>query len=281
MSPAAGAGFRVGRHAVAALSDGVLAPMPPVQPDVSVEELRDLFEPDAPDPADYEVPVNAYLVRSDERTVLIDAGGELPGFPTLGRMGAALRAIGVEPGDIDVLLLTHLHVDHIGGMIDAGGAPVFPDAEVVLTEAEHAFWHDEATMAAMPEEQRGLVTLARTAVAAYGDRVRRIAGDTQVLPDITAVPLPGHTPGHCGFLVADGSEQLLIWADAVQVQPLQFAHPELYVFEVDPERAIAARRAVMDRAAADGLTVAGMHLELPGFGHVVRRGDAFAFEPIG
>lgn len=147
-------------------------------------------------------------------------GGELPGFPTLGCLGANLRAMGVTPEDIDVLLLTHLHVDHIGGMIGANGAPAFASADVVLTEAEHAFWHDDAAMAAVPTEQRGMFQLARDAVGAYGAHVERTAGEVEVFPGITSVPLPGHTPGHMGFRIADGNESLLVWGDVVQVEPI-------------------------------------------------------------
>ena len=276
-----GSALQVGRFTVTGLSDGVLVPLPPVQPDVAPDELRALFEAGGADPASFEVPVNAFLVRSDERTLLIDAGGELPGFPTLGRLGANLRAMGVAPKDVDVLLLTHLHVDHIGGMIGADGAPVFANADVVLTEAEHAFWHDDAVMAAVSAEQRGMFQLARDAVDAYGARVERIAGEAEILPGITFVPLPGHTPGHTGFRIVDGDESLLVWGDVVQVQPIQFARPDLWVYEVDPEGAVATRRTVMDRAATEGLMVAGMHHLLPGFGRVEREGGAFDFRLLG
>lgn len=279
--PTSDEAMQVGRFTVMGLSDGVLVPMPPVQPDVPADELRAIFEAGGANASTFEVPVNAFLVRSDERTVLIDAGGELPGFPTLGRLGANLRAMGVTPEDIGVLLLTHLHVDHIGGMIDANGSPVFANADVVLSEAEHAFWHDDAVMSAVPAEQRGMFQLARNAVGAYGTRVERIAGEAEVLPGITSVPLPGHTPGHTGFLIADGDESVLVWGDVVQVQPIQFARPDLYVYEVNPDAAIATRRATMDRAASDGLAVAGMHHVLPGFGRIEREGDAFAFRSLG
>lgn len=215
-----GSALQVGRFTVTGLSDGVLVPLPPVQPDVAPDELSVLFEAGGADPATFEVPVNAFLVRSEDRTVLIDAGGELLGFPTLGRLGANLRAMGVAPEDIDVLLLTHLHVDHIGGMIGADGAPVFTNADVVLTEAEHAFWHDDAVMAAVPAEQRGMFRLARDAVGAYGARVERIAGEAEVLPGITSVPLPGHTPGHTGFRIADGDESLLVWGKRLPTPPI-------------------------------------------------------------
>ena len=275
-----GTASQVGRFTVTGLSDGVLVPMPPVQPSVPPGELRDLFQKGGADPATFEVPVNAFLVRSEDRTVLIDAGGELPGFPTLGRLGANLRAMGVAPEDIDVLLLTHLHVDHIGGMIAADGTPMFANADVILTEAEHAFWHDDAILASVPVEQQGMFRLARDAVAAYGPRVERIAGEAEVLPGITSVPLPGHTPGHAGFLIADGEESLLVWGDVVQVQPIQFARPDLWVYEVDPDVAIATRRAMMDPAALDRLTVAGMHHMLPGFGRIDRDGEGFSFRPL-
>ena len=189
-SSAPGNALQVGRFTVTGLSDGVLVPMPPVQPDILADELRALFEMGGADPATFEVPVNAFLVRSDDRTVLIDAGGELPGFPTLGRLGANLRVMGIAPEEIDILLLTHLHVDHIGGMIDADGAPVFTNAEIVLTEAEHAFWRDDEVMSAVPAEQRGMFGSRGTRSAPTARAPRASRGRRRSCPGSRPFPCP-------------------------------------------------------------------------------------------
>ena len=270
---------RIGRSVVTALLDGYLAPLPPIEPDVAPEALRPLFERRFLDMERYEVPVNAYLVNTPDRTVLVDAGGALPGFPNLGRLGANLAAIGVEPAQVDAIALTHLHPDHIGGLIGPDGSAAFPDAEVFVSEAEHAYWHDDAIRAALPGEAQGMVQIARAALAAYEGRVTRFTGEAEIVPGLAALPLGGHTPGHTGFVVSDGDERLLIWGDVVQVEPVQFARPDLYVFEVDPEAAIATRRRIMDRVAGERTPVAGMHLLFPGFGHVARDADAYAFVP--
>jgi glyoxylase-like metal-dependent hydrolase (beta-lactamase superfamily II) len=224
--------------------------------------------------------VNAFLLHLADRLVLIDGGcGQVFG-PTLGRLPANLAAIGVGPEDIDTILVTHLHPDHVGGLVDASGQAVFPRAELVMHEAESAYWSDEKVLAQAPEgQEKQSVLLSLATLAAYRDRTRTITGG-EVLPGITAVPEPGHTPGHTGWLIASGGDALLIWGDIVHLPGVQFAHPEAgMAFDVDGAQAFATRRRIMDMGATDRLRVAGMHLDFPGFGHVVRAGSGYAFIP--
>ena len=225
------------------------------------------------------VTVNAFLVHLPDRLVLVDAGcGGVMG-PDMGRLAANLTAIGVAPGDVDTVLATHLHPDHVGGLGDGEGRAVFPNAELVVHEAEPRFWGDDATLAGATEANREFVMLARATMAAYGNRMRQVAGG-EVLPGVTAVPEPGHTPGHTGWLVASGGDSLLIWGDIVHLPGVQFARPEAGVaFDVDGAQAIATRQRIMDMVATDRLRVAGMHLDFPAFGHVARAGQGYAFVP--
>lgn len=225
------------------------------------------------------VTVNAFLVHLPDRLVLVDAGcGGVMG-PDMGRLAANLTAIGVAPGDVDTVLATHLHPDHVGGLVDGEGRAVFPNAELVVHEAEPRFWGDDATLAGATEANREFVMLARATMAAYGNRMRQVAGG-EVLPGVTAVPEPGHTPGHTGWLVASGGDSLLIWGDIVHLPGVQFARPEAGVaFDVDGAQAIATRQRIMDMVATDRLRVAGMHLDFPAFGHVARAGQGYAFVP--
>ena len=271
---------KVGDALVTAVSDGYTQLGPDVVPNATADDLRPLFERSFIDMGDFKAAVNAYVVQAGRRTVLIDAGGAHAGFPTLGRLEANLAAIGVDPAAIDVVLATHLHPDHVGGVITANGAAAFANAELIVSEADHAFWHDDSNMNAVPEAQRAFFTLARDAVAAYDGRVTQFSGETEIVPGLTSVPLHGHTPGHTGFTLASGDEQLLIWGDVVHLQPVQFDRPEYYVgFDVNPEEAVATRRRAMDRAASDRVMVAGMHLPFPGLGHVARAGEGYAFVP--
>ncbi|MEO1778609.1 MAG: MBL fold metallo-hydrolase [Pseudomonadota bacterium] len=226
-------------------------------------------------------PVTAFLLQSDDRTILIDAGmGAVdilgPGF---GRTFDALAALGVAPDDVDTIIVTHAHPDHIGGMIGEDGA-TFANAEVVISEPEFGFWGDAAIMAQAPEDAQGLFQLAQGVYAAYGDRIRPVAGGTEVAPGITLELAPGHTPGHAVLAIDGGDRQLMMIADALHSSVLQTSLPDTgFGFDIDAAQAAASRRALFDRMAADNMLVAGSHLPFPGFGRIIAHGDAYAYVP--
>ncbi len=224
--------------------------------------------------------VNCFLVRTGDRLALVDAGCGVAFGADLGRLADVLAAMGVAAGDIGTVLATHLHPDHIGGLIDGAGAALFPNAELVVHPADHAFWSDEATLAgATTDQDKGFVTLARSAIAAYGDRIRLMASG-EALPGISIVPEPGHTPGHSGWMIASGNESLLIWGDIVHMPGIQFKMPGVGMgFDIDGAAAIASRQRIMDMTATDRTMVAGMHLDFPCFGHVARASEGYAFVP--
>jgi glyoxylase-like metal-dependent hydrolase (beta-lactamase superfamily II) len=224
--------------------------------------------------------VNAFLLHLSDRLVLVDGGCGANMGPALGRLAGNLAVVGVKPEDIDTILATHLHPDHIGGLVDGAGKAVFPKAELVVHAADASYWSDDTVLAQAQEgPEKQFVLLSRATLAAYRDRTRTVTGGEPV-SGVTAVPAPGHTPGHTGWLVASGSDALLIWGDIVHLPGIQFAHPEAgMAFDVDGAQAIATRRRILDMAATDRLRVTGMHLDFPGFGHVVHAGEAYAFVP--
>ncbi|MEM6617242.1 MAG: MBL fold metallo-hydrolase [Pseudomonadota bacterium] len=226
-------------------------------------------------------PINAFLLQSEEQTILIDAGmGDLDILgPGLGRAFDGLAAAGVAPADIDLVIVTHAHPDHIGGLLK-GGEPVFSNAEIVMTEVEYGFWGDAGIMAQAPAEAQGLFQLAQAAYAAYGDRIRRVASETEVAPGLTLELSPGHTAGHALVHIDGGDRELLMIADTLHSSVLHTALPDVgFGFDTDPTTAAASRRRVFDRAIADNSLIAATHVPFPGFGRFVRSGDAYAYVP--
>ncbi|WP_298957982.1 MBL fold metallo-hydrolase [uncultured Methylobacterium sp.] len=271
--------WTLGDRVVVALNDGYLAGSPGLVTGLEADEVARLQEAGFRDPAVPRISVNAFLVLGGPAPVLIDAGMGQGGPDTLGHLPKALAACGVAPEAIGTVLVSHMHSDHTGGLTGTGGAIRFPDAELVLPEAEAAYWLSDGEAARAPEGRRRGFQAARALVAAYGDRVR-LAGEGEVVPGIEAIPAPGHTPGHTAFQVSSGGHSLLIWGDVVHLPAVQFPRPEAgMVFDIDGEMARATRRRILDRAAAERSLVAGMHLEFPALGRVRRDGAGFAWVP--
>lgn len=220
--------------------------------------------------------VNAFLVDTGKELVMVDTGNG----GSVGRTVANLEAAGYAPERIGTVLLTHLHGDHVGGMI-ADGKPTFPKAQVFVARREAEFWIDperEKTDARKAGMQK-----ARESLAPYEEagRLTRFDGAREIVPGITAVPAYGHTPGHTAFMLESRGEKLLVWGDIVHVQQLQLPNPNVsLVFDVDADAARDTRKAVLARAAAEGYPVAGMHMAWPGIGHIRKSGDGYAWEAV-
>jgi glyoxylase-like metal-dependent hydrolase (beta-lactamase superfamily II) len=224
------------------------------------------------------IAVNAFLLKLQGRWALIDAGAGNSMGPTLGKLPESLRAFGVAPEEIAAVFLTHIHPDHSNGLVDDAGRAVFANAELILHEAEARFWLDRDEASGETERIRRNIAKAAVATAPYRSRMRLVR-ESEAMSGVSAVALPGHTPGHTGWLIASGKESLLIWGDLVHLASVQVARPDTgLVFDVDPQMACATRRRTFDRIAADKLTVAGAHMDFPGFGTIVRKGAGFAFE---
>lgn len=269
---------RVGDILVTALSDGhqdaPLSTLGHIAQEEAAALLHSAFRP-----VPRRTAVNGFLVRRGDRVALIDTGCG-PSKPTVGRLAGHLAAAGVAAEAVDTVLMTHLHPDHFGGLTGPDGAPLYPRAEFRLHVAEHAYWRDDAAMAACDATRRAaFFGGARARLDAYAERTSLFTAG-EVFPGVTAIPLPGHTPGHTGFLIASGAKSLLIWGDIVHVPEVQVPRPEATMaVDVDPAQAAATRRRIFDQVAADRQAIAGMHLHFPALAHLAREGDGYRLVP--
>lgn len=228
-----------------------------------------------------ETSVNAFLINTGTKLVLVDAGaGSLFG-PTLGRLAAALKVAGYAPEQVDEIYITHMHGDHVGGLAFDGKA-VFPNAVVRAGKADADYWLDEATMEAAPNDKRDGFRAAMASLRPYvaAGRFKPFDGDTELVPGIRAVKAPGHTPGHTMYEIESKGEKLLLWGDLMHLAAVQFVDPSATVtFDSDQDRAAKERRNVYKAAAKDGYWIAGAHLPFPGIGHIRAEGKRYDYVP--
>jgi glyoxylase-like metal-dependent hydrolase (beta-lactamase superfamily II) len=272
--------FKLGAIEITVISDGTLAfPAETLWGD-RAEDARGLLTSTFQTPRPVGLQINTILVDTDDRLVLIDAGCGVDKFQkTAGGLLGNLAAAGYAPGDIDMILLTHAHFDHLWGISDHDNASlVFPSAEFVASETEVAFWSDPELASKLPPAQQPRVTQANLRLAS--PRMRLIKGVAEVAPGVTTFDTPGHTPGHISVRISSGSEELLLTGDVVVNSAVSFLHPEWpFGFDIDVPRATKTRMAFLDRAAADKTLVGSYHLPFPGFGHVVREASGYRWLP--
>ncbi|MCC5969539.1 MAG: MBL fold metallo-hydrolase [Pararhodobacter sp.] len=219
---------------------------------------------------------NAVLIRNGGKLILADAGPRDLFGPSAGFLPEALKEAGTQPEDIDLLFATHLHPDHIAGMITPDGKATFPNAELCITKGEYDFWSNEATTAGAGEPVSEWGGLARAVLAAYAGRLRIIGDGDEIAPGLTSVALPGHTPGHSGWRLSSGSEQLIHVGDIVHAPALQVPDPEIgIVFDIDMNTARDTRKRLLDELASDGALFTGGHFLHPAFHAVERKGSGY------
>jgi glyoxylase-like metal-dependent hydrolase (beta-lactamase superfamily II) len=263
---------RFGDIVVTAISDGYLDAVYEfirgIEPAEAETILKGAYRPAPP-----RVSINTFVIHSAGRKALVDTGSQNSMGPTLGHMPKHLAAAGIDPKEIDTILLTHMHPDHSNGLTDANGKAIYPHVELVVAERDVNHWFDDAAMAKATERQQmRFFRWAREQIAPYQNQRREPVGE--VFPGVTAVPLYGHTPGHTGYLVSSKGEQLLIWGDIVHMPDIQTRRPDVYMEpDVDGQAAIATRKRTMDMVATDRLLAAGMHMHFPGFLNLNKRAN--------
>jgi glyoxylase-like metal-dependent hydrolase (beta-lactamase superfamily II) len=219
------------------------------------------------DPANV-VGMNILVVDTDKNHVIVDTGDGPTSDRGYGNLLDRLSETGLTTADIDTVIITHGHGDHIAACTNGSGVPTFPNAQYVMSQLDWDHWTNE------PGET------AATHLLTIADRFDRITSYAEILPGIRAIPAPGHTPGQIALLIESDGEQLLHVADAWH-HPVELPRPDWYFsFDWNPEQTVATRRTLLDMAARDNLLVLPYHATFPGLGHVVSDGDAWAWRPI-
>lgn len=270
--------FKVGALECIAISDGTgTVPAEGIVKDLAPEEWRRALVGHGYSPTEATSYYNCLTIQAGEYRVLVDTGW---GKGTQRRDGALLErllAAGIAPPDIDIIVITHLDADHVGGIATPDHQFVFPNADYVLSEEAWAFWTDDAQAGQMPEQR---VRLARETLTLVQHRLEVVPAGVEFLPGLTLISAPGHRPGHVALRVASEGALLYHLADAVG-HPILMEHPSWHwSFDSWPEQAEKDRRQLLGQAAGQGALVFGSHLPFPGLGHVAPQGDGWRWQPV-
>ena len=272
----------LGDFEVTALSDGTVA-LPvdklltnttPGQVDKALK--RDFLK------APLDTSVNGYLINTGSKLVLIDTGAASLFGPTLGNLLANLKAAGYQPEQVDEIYITHMHADHVGGLM-AGDKPAFPNAIVRADQHDADFWLSAANLEKAPAEMKGFFQGAQASLNPYvtAGKFKPFDGNTELVPGIKAVAAHGHTPGHSTYLVESQGQKLVLWGDLMHVAAVQFANPSVTIqFDTDSKAAAVQRKKAYAEAAKQGYLVGSAHLSFPGLGHLRAEGKGYAFVPV-
>ena len=228
-----------------------------------------------------ETSVNAYLINTGSKLVLIDAGAGAFFGPTVGKLVENLKASGYQPEQIDEIYVTHMHADHIGGIV-AGDKMAFPNAIVRVDRRDADYWLSKANMDAAPKEAKQFFEAAIAATNPYAaaDKFKPFDSNSELTPGVKAVAAHGHTPGHNIYVVESQGQRLVLWGDLMHVAAVQFAEPAVTIrFDTDPKAAAAQRKKEYADAAKRGHWVAAAHLPFPGIGHLRADGKGYDWMP--
>ncbi len=273
--------MKVGAFEVTALSDGTVAlPVDKLltgnQPAVINRLLARSYLK-----APVETSVNGYLVNTGSKLVLIDSGAAGLFGPTLGKLVANLKAAGYTPEQVDEIYITHMHPDHVGGLV-ADGQRVFTNAVVRADVREGSFWLSPENLDKAPADSKGFFQGAMASLNPYvaAGKLQPFDGATELVPGIRAVPAVGHTPGHTIYLAESEGSRIVFWGDLMHVAAVQFAMPNTTIaFDSDSKTAAPARLKNFADAARQGYFVAGAHLAFPGIGQLRADGKGYTWVP--
>lgn len=275
--------FNLGKAQVTMASDGPLALGDPSSNflGASKEEISKLLTDNYLSPTNVVLEQNAPIVNTGTHLVLFDTG---MGFNkmfgnTTGRLLTSMREAGIQPGQIDAIVISHAHIDHIGGMADARGRRLFPNAKVYINQADFEFWTDEKKLS--DEKVKAFVKHARDNLLPYRDRITFVKDGQEFLPGITAMLAPGHTVGHTIYMIQSDNKKLCFVGDLTHHQILLVERPRMeFAYDTDPKQSAATRVRVLDMLAKDKIPLVSFHFPWPGYGYVSKQGDGFRYHAV-
>jgi glyoxylase-like metal-dependent hydrolase (beta-lactamase superfamily II) len=231
------------------------------------------------------IPFNPMVINTGSKLIAIDTGNGAAAFAAskgaVGQLQSNLAAAGIDAKAIDIVLISHMHGDHVGGLRNADGGLAFANAEIKVPAVEWDFWMNDENMGKANPFNKAHFPTARKPFEGIADKVTRYEWGKEVAPGITSIATPGHTPGHTSFAVASGSARILVQSDVTNIPQLFVRNPDWQVsFDNEPALAVTTRRKFYDMAAAEKATVVGYHFPFPSVGHVEKDGNGYRLVPI-
>lgn len=280
--------YKVGSFEISAVTDGAATfPLPEhfVQNHSKSEvqaALADYYQPTET----VTIPFTPIVINTGSKLVLIDTGyGPEMNAKTGGKVGqlpSNLAAAGIDAKSIDVVIISHMHLDHVSGLRTGDGGIAFPNAQIFVPASDWAFWMSDAEMNKLPEGYtKSVYPGIRKVFAGLEDKVSKYDGGKELVTGITTIATPGHTPGHMSFAVASGTAKVLVSSDVTNIPHLFLRNPDWYaMYDVDPATAAATRKKFYDMAAAEKALIQGFHFPFPSVGHVEKAGEQYRLVPI-
>ncbi|MDA3887647.1 MAG: MBL fold metallo-hydrolase [Allgaiera sp.] len=277
----AGVTLEIGQTRIETLSDGHLVlPRTFVLGDAPQPDADEILASQGVTGQSFAPPCNLTLLRDGTNTVLFDAGSGPDFQPTAGKLSAALDAVGVAPGDVTHLVFTHGHPDHLWGVLDDFGDPLFSGAQHLMGAAEFAYWRDPDTLGGIGAARQAFAVGARRRLDLLAERITEVRDGQEILPGVTARASHGHTPGHMSYVLHQGRDSVMVLGDAVTNAHLGFLRPGWPSgSDQDPDRAAKARVALLDQLAQDKMRLIGFHLPGAGIGRAEKTADGYRFVP--
>jgi glyoxylase-like metal-dependent hydrolase (beta-lactamase superfamily II) len=274
----------LGDYEVTALFDGYNDLSPKLLQGMSQSQIRALLARRSIETPGVQTAFNAFLVNTGKQLILVDSGAGQCIGATAGQLLANMQAAGYRPEQVDTILLTHLHLDHVCGLVDAQKQPLFTHATVYAAKAEADYWLDPAALAKAPAGAREFFKIAQDSTAPYvaAGRFKTFAADQSPLPGLVEATLEaGHTPGSTTYRFTSQNQSIVFMGDLVHNLAVQFEHPQVSIgFDVNSAQAINARQAVFSAAVVSKTWVTAAHLPFPGIGHITAQGKHFQWVPV-